>query len=98
MLSEFLRESSIHGLRYLVEARLGIVRLLWLVSISSCFTFAVVIIYLNVHNWQNSPAVVTSIQPESIEVVNYTSIYDLLCCSMHQQPLLILNRERNVSW
>ena len=68
MLSVFLRETSIHGLRYLVEAKNPVVKFLWLACICFCFGSAVLIIYLNVKNWENTPAVVTSVQPSLVRV------------------------------
>ncbi len=68
MLSVFLRETSIHGLRYLVEAKNPVVKFLWLACICLCFGSAVLIIYLNVKNWENTPAVVTSVQPSLVKV------------------------------
>ncbi len=68
MLSEFLKDSSIHGLRYLYEARNPFVKVLWLVCILTCVGLAAMIIYLNIMNWENSPSVVTSVQPALVKV------------------------------
>ena len=68
MLSVFLRETSIHGVRYLVEACHPLARAAWAVCIGACVSAAAAIIYLNVRNWENSPAVVTSVQPALVKV------------------------------
>ena len=57
-----------HGLRYLVLAENPLVRLLWLASISFSVGSSAVIIYLNVVNWNNSPAVVTNVRPTPAKV------------------------------
>ncbi len=62
-LNEFLNSSSIHGLRYIVASRSPLFKLLWLASIIACMTAASVIIYFNVANWSNTPAVVTKVNP-----------------------------------
>lgn len=67
MLSPFLQATSIHGLRYLSESKSILARFLWLVCIVGCFFSALVIIYLNVVHWENSPAVITRVQPVLVE-------------------------------
>ncbi len=62
-LHEFLNSSTIHGLRYLVISRSPLIKLLWLASITFCVAAASAIIYLNVANWSNTPAVVTKVNP-----------------------------------
>ncbi len=68
MIASFLQESSIHGLRYLVEAKSSLVKTIWFVCIAACVTASFVIIYYNVVNWHNSPAVVTSVYPSLVKV------------------------------
>ena len=65
--SRFLEASSMHGLRYLSTSRNPWARLLWLAAIGSCVASAAAIIYLNVANWNNSPAVVTTVRPAPVE-------------------------------
>ncbi len=60
--------NSIHGVRYLVEAKNPVLKALWFITISFCVTSAAAIIYLNVANWSNSPAVVTSVESTLVEV------------------------------
>ena len=62
-----------HGLRYLVDAGNPLVRVAWLSTILTCISSAAAIIYINVLNWSNSPAVVTSVYPELAEVRSNTS-------------------------
>lgn len=68
MLREFLRTSSIHGVKYLVESKSAVAKLAWLVCILSCFTSAIVIIYYNVAAWENSPAVISQARPMLVKV------------------------------
>ena len=68
MLSTFVSESSIHGVKYLVEAKHAISKFLWLVCICASFTAAFVFIYQNIINWNNSPAVVTSVRTALVKV------------------------------
>ncbi|TRY80058.1 hypothetical protein TCAL_06773, partial [Tigriopus californicus] len=60
---KFLEETSIHGCKYLVHGRTILMKMIWLVSIVGCVTSSIYIIYLNIKNWQSSPAVVTSVEP-----------------------------------
>ena len=64
----------VHGVRYLVEAKNPVIKSLWFVAVSLCFGGAATIIYLNVVNWSNSPAVVTSVHPDTAEVAKEKSI------------------------
>ena len=68
MLFDYLHASSIHGLRYLAESKNHLFRLVWFICIAGSFTTAVYIIYLNVRNWENSPAVITKAQPVLVKV------------------------------
>ena len=68
MVSTFLEESSIHGLRYLVETRHPAARLAWLVAICACVGAASVIVYLNVASWEDSPVVVTTVKTAMAKV------------------------------
>ena len=61
MLGRVLGESSIHGLRYLSEARHPLVKLAWLAVVTASVTAAALIIRANVSDWLESPAVVTSV-------------------------------------
>ena len=87
MFKSFLLETSIHGLKYLVASKNSLCKLLWLMSIVGSFTAASVIIYFNVVDWNNSPAVVTSVDTVEVEGLdqpmltlcpNNPSIYDLI--------------------
>lgn len=65
----FIKETSIHGLKYLSKDwSNSICRLLWLLSIVTSSAIAVVIIYQNVSNWETSPSVVVGVDKEDIEV------------------------------
>ncbi len=75
MLTLFMKESSMHGLRYLVEARNPVVKALWFAAICFCVSSASAIIYLNVVNWNNTPAIVTSVHPDLAKVLLCTFYY-----------------------
>ena len=57
-----------HGVRYLAEARNPVVRMLWLVAVCGSVCGATLIIYQNVVNWNNTPAIVTRVQPTLVKV------------------------------
>ncbi len=59
----FLRESSIHGFRYLVDSKTPLVKILWLLSVVFSVTMSMIIIYMNIVNWNSTPAVVTNMYP-----------------------------------
>lgn len=59
---------SVHGLRYLVEAKNPVIKTVWFITICFCVGSATAIIFLNVVNWSNSPAVVTSVHTDLAEV------------------------------
>ena len=67
MISDYLRTTSIHGLRYLTTAKNKTIRFIWFVCVLGSFTTAIYIIYLNVLNWENSPSVLTKAQPVLVE-------------------------------
>lgn len=64
---EFLRATSIHGLRYLTESKGSVVRFLWFAVISTSFTLATVISFFNVLSWQHQPATITQAAPAMIK-------------------------------
>ena len=64
----FLQESSIHGLRYLVDSKRFVAKILWLACIASSFTAAGFVTYWNFVNWNDSPAVVTSVESSLVKV------------------------------
>ena len=68
MFSNLVRDSTIHGLKYLVDEKNVILRFIWLICILASFSFAILIIYKNVENWENSPAVVSNVDNLEIEV------------------------------
>ena len=71
LVADFLDRTSIHGLRYLSNAETRgnpVVAAVWLVCIAGSFTAAAVVIYYNVHNWENSPSIISKAQPVLIEV------------------------------
>lgn len=68
MIRPFLRESTIHGLKYLDLCQGWVERLLWSICITSSLVTASIIVYLNVLNWQRSPVVVTNIEEYGILV------------------------------
>lgn len=68
MLTTFLEESTIHGLRYLVVAKKAFEKSVWFVAILASLAAACTIVYFNVMNWRNSPIVVTNIEEYSIIV------------------------------
>ena len=70
MLEQFFRESTIHGLRYLVPGTGKTFRLLWLLILSVCFISAAYFIYLNVLGWMESPTVVLSVDETKIDVMS----------------------------
>ncbi len=65
----FLQKTSIHGVSYLVESRNPVARLVWLAAILTCLASAATIICMNVANWNNSPAVVTGVEPDRVKVI-----------------------------
>ncbi len=67
-ISLFLEESSMHGLRYLVQAKNPLAKLVWMACITLSVVSSAIIIYLNVVNWNNSPAVVTAVRPAQAKV------------------------------
>ncbi len=69
LLKTFLRHSSIHGLRYLTEAKGWVPKLLWMLCIMASCSVAVVMIYCNVSDWENSPTVVSSVKLVELEVL-----------------------------
>ena len=68
MLRAYLEYSSIHGLFYVGSARSPLSRALWLVCVCACATAAAVISFYNVVAWENSPAVVTSVNRILVQV------------------------------
>ncbi len=68
MLYQFLSETTIHGLRYLVVAKTLLVRLVWAVVILISAALAVAFIYLNIKRWLDSPSIITSVRPVSVMV------------------------------
>jgi len=59
MLSAFFRETSIHGLRYVVEAKGILSKSLWALIVLASVTTAGYLIVLNLIGWAQSPAMVT---------------------------------------
>ena len=68
MFKTFLEETSIHGLKYLALGKNAILKTLWFLCIVASFSTAIGIIYLNVLNWENSPSVVTTVEPVLLQV------------------------------
>ena len=67
-LSEYLEGTSIHGLRYLSEAKEVIVKFLWFLCITVSFSTAGYFIHASFLGWDENPAVVTSVGPALVEV------------------------------
>lgn len=74
LFSDFLGATSIHGLRYLAEAKNIVIRALWFLCISASFSAAVIIIYGNVVQWQNSPSVISQAKPILVQVDTITTL------------------------
>lgn len=67
-MGDFLRATSIHGLRYLYETKGWLGRIIWLAFILTSFTVAILISYENIMNWQNSPVTVTQASTVMLKV------------------------------
>ncbi len=67
-MDEFLRESSVPGLRYLSSDFGWTTKLVWLLSIVGSFSLAAVIIRENVFDWVDQPAVVTTVDTVDVTV------------------------------
>jgi hypothetical protein len=65
--NEFLRSSTIHGLRYLVDSRSLVSKVAWLFCIAASFLIAVYMILLNIEEWNNSPTTVRSVTSTQIK-------------------------------
>lgn len=71
LVAEYLNATTIHGLRYVAEARgSALARCLWLACIAASFAAAAFIIRGNIANWENSPKVITEAQPALIKVTS----------------------------
>jgi len=51
MLSVFFRETTVHGLRYVVEAKSLLARTFWALLVLTSFACATIVIVLNVRGW-----------------------------------------------
>ncbi len=96
-LNDFLNSSSIHGLRYVVFSRGPLIKLLWLASIGTCVAAASAIIYLNVVNWSNTPAVVTNVSTALAKDKKFMPM--ITVCPRHPNlnRLFVLGLQRAIS-
>lgn len=68
-MTNFLAQSSVHGLKYLSKDETGIVaRLIWFLVITMSFASAIGIVYINVSSWEDSPTVIASLDFVGAEV------------------------------
>ena len=82
----FLRESSIHGLRYVSEARHPAARLGWALLITASVALAAVLVYKNWTDWRDSPAVVTNVRP-ALAAVSFIGVHLFFTMSICQAYL-----------
>lgn len=65
----FFNVTSVHGLYYLGSAtRCVAAKIFWLLCITTSFSCAIAIIYLNVTGWSKNPSVVSSVEEVKVEV------------------------------
>ena len=67
--NQYLRETTVHGLRYLVEGRNVFEKVAWSIVISFCFVMALFGIYSSVKGSYDDP-ILTSIQTTQIQKVS----------------------------
>ena len=56
---EYLNETSVHGLRYLLDAKNSFERTLWLIVISSCMIFSLRMVIENCNHFYEHPIMTT---------------------------------------
>ena len=66
---QYLKETSAHGFRYLIDGRNICEIAVWIVVISLCFTMTFVGIYTSLRDSYNNP-ILTSVQTTQIQEVN----------------------------
>ena len=73
-ISEYLENSTIHGLSHIAKTNRSLLRVIWIVVVSSGFSFAGYLIWQSVDNWNQNP-VATTISTYPIEQVTFPKIY-----------------------
>ena len=91
MLGEYLRQSSVHGLRYLSESKGTAFRLVWFACIAASFSLATYTIYHNILNWEDSPAIITKAQPVLIKESNLPAPMITICPQQPDFKSLVIN-------
>ena len=66
---QYLQETTVHGLRYLIDSRNICEVIVWAIAITFGLVIAVVMIYSSITNSYNDP-ILTSVQTASIETVS----------------------------
>ena len=66
---QYLQETTVHGLRYLIDSRNICEKMAWIIAILFGSTLAVVMIHASLTNSYNDP-ILTSVQTTPIQKVN----------------------------
>ena len=69
-LRDYLNETSIHGLRYLIESRNNVERMIWSVVICTSMAFASYNVYVNFVYSMDNP-IITTLETTVVQNVRY---------------------------
>ena len=72
---QYLRETTVHGFRYLIEGRNLCEIAVWIIVITFCFTLTFAGIYTSISESYKNP-ILTSVQTTQIQDVSYTITYE----------------------
>ena len=74
---QYLRETTVHGFRYLIDGRNVCETVVWIIVIAICFTLTFTGIYTSIRDSYNDP-ILTSVQTTQIQKVAASHIIFLL--------------------
>ena len=97
ILSEFLENSTIHGLRHISTAKSFLGRVLWVTIVVACFAVAISMISNSYKEWQESP-VSTTITTHPITELEFPTV--TVCPPWGSNTALnyLLEKVRNVNF